>query len=652
MKKVFSAISAILMVLNVSYAQEQYALKIETDKKILYMDQLGLPESVSVLYALTILPELLSRSDDVILKNYDVKIDGFSLGSNCKETLSQIRVGQVEKIEVSNSPIDSYKNNGQGGSINVILRRLDEGFSGEASLATYSILDIKPMVLLGYKKNGFTLRGIAEFEHYNSHSGATSSKYVPINQSEPYSQTDSIGKKFTGETVRILMEYRPSDRDEFKLRVAENYSWKDRDLTINVMKPESTTTTNKKFSDRVFCLDANTKFTHTFSGGSKFILEGTYSHSPSYAQSMISNFKDVSSDDLNSSISGKVEYEQLLKSKHEGNFTKLNFGANINYTTHESYDQLMYESGPDTEFEGIINSVVHGSFISPYVKYDAKLGKWRLKAEVEYQSFSYNVRGLSNEKFTQVRGDVTGKAMAGWQINSNNHLQLIIDRKLERPAGELLYPFLTFDPDDDRFELGNPDLTPVTINEVSLNYITNFNKGPHSFLFSGEVNYSIVENMLTPVQKTYEDIIYYSFENSGVNHILSCKAMAEYKVGVFSLVFTGNLFNNRELMKDKTDHYTYYNLSLFPYFNFRYGWTASAKCTYLSRITTSTSNIGSATTLILSAGKSWGKFALHVMGNIPLSGMSTDISFDGKYSSEKTYYFVQPYAGFMVNYKF
>jgi len=651
MKKLI-LLSATLLFTFFAYAQSNYAIQIETDKKILNMDLLGLPESATILEALSILPELLTRNEEVILNNYDVKIDGFSLGVAYEGTLSQIRIGQVERIEISESPIDSYKNNGQGGSIDIILRPKHEGFSGEASLATYSLFDIKPMALLAYNKNGLTLRGIAEFEHYHPLNVVSFSQGLNDDRQFPYTQADTSDRKYWNETVRLMMEYHPSEKDEFKLRFSESYVWDDKDLISDIKRGDLFEIKNKTYTGRRFSLDVNSSFKHTFSSGSNFLFETTYSHSPNDENTVISGYQKVGSQDLNTSIAGKAEYGHHIKTKNAQNFTNLVFGVNVNFSTNEKYDNLFFEFRPD---EGnIINSVVHTWFISPYAKYDAKLGKWRLKAELEYQDFNYIVRGIGNERFTKKRGDITGKIMAGWQFNPNNHIQLILDRKLERPDGAMLYPFMTYNPDENRYEYGNADLIPMTVNEISLDYITNITKGPHNIILNGKVSYMTVFDMLTPVQYKLlpEEKKYITYENKGENHIVSGEVSAVYRVGCMTLSFSGNIYNNHMVDDESEDNYTYYNLSLFPTFHFKHDWEASAKALYHSRVTTSETEIGSATTLTLYAGKSWKKLTVSAIGIIPLNGKSVDYTQEEDFMLKKTYFYVYPYAGITLNYKF
>lgn len=651
-KRLVLCLAVILMTSLSAYSDDNYAIEIETDKKILHVEQFKLPESATILEVLSIMPELLNRSEETILGNYDVKINGFSLGSTFEGTLSQIRLGQVEKIEISESPLDSYRNNGQGGSINIVLKPLNEGVSGEASLAAFSMFDIKPMAIFGFKKNGLTLHAIAEFDYYRPHNLTSATQGFNGVGSVPYEQRDSTSRRYLNETVRLLIEYKPSDDDVFKLRLSEFYTKDDLNQISDIKKGDVFTKTDKSSYAKKFGINMNTSFKHTFASKSTLMIEANYAHTPSEESFYVIDYRTVTSDNLVGMTSGKIEYEQPFKLANPDNFLKLFVGFNTNFTSNEKYDNLEFLSHPD-ESE-IMNSVVHTWFLSPYLKFDAKLGDWRLKAEVEYQDFNYQVRGYGNIKFKQKRRDLTGKAMAGWQINDNNHLQLILDRKLDRPNGALLYPYLAYDADDDRLEIGNPDLTPMIINEVSLNYISNWAKGRHSFVFNGKLRYMNVSDLIVPVKTvTVAGLPCYTAINEGVNNILAGEAVLFYSFGNLGISLVGNIYNNHQSANgDFKDKYTYYNISLYPTLKLAKEWDIATKFTYHSAVKQQYAEIGPATTLMLTVGKNWNRFSLHLMGVAPLNGQSVDISQGADITLKKTYYYQYPYAGLTFNYKF
>lgn len=652
LKRITTCLLCFFLLVIEAYAQDNsYTILVENDKKVLNIDKLGLSKSATILDVLLLLPDFLTRDEELLLQNYEIKVEDFNLSDAYISTLSQIRAEIVDRIEISESPVKNFRTNGQGGSINIILKKLDEGVSGEASLSAFSSLTVSPNVIMGYKKGNFTLRGLAKFSYYRPHDVTSFIQGYNDGEIARYTKADTSNIKTLNESVRLIMEYRPSEFDVFKLRMSQYYSKNDTEFISDINQGSVLSHRNDNTIKNKFGIDFNGDWVHKFSNRSSVELEMNYNASPQTNVNIVEELKTLESDSFNNSISGNLEYSAFLTPEGQDNFSKLIVGAGTNMTQSERYDDITYDSSPN---EGsIVNSVVHTWFLSPYVKSDSKIGNWRLKAELQYQFFNYNVRGVGNERFLKHRGDLTGRVLLGWQVSPHNHLQLKLDRKLERPAGSMLYPYPTYNTDTDRFEIGNPDLCPLIINEAALGYITDITSGPHSLVLNAELSYMHVSNLFSAVKKTPTTTRdYYTYVNSGVNNIIAGKLTTIYKVGPLSLSLTGNIFDNHKIYDDSTDDYVYFNLSLFPTLNFKRGWSASSKLTYYSQISSSETRIGDATMLMLSVGKAWKHLNVSLSGITPIGGQSVDIEYQKGMTLCKTYWFEHPYAGIVVNYHF
>lgn len=650
MRRLLPCLAALMIAVPGAFAQNEYTIKIENDKKILYIDRLGLPESATIWDALSVLPEHIGRSTETLLGTYQLKIEDYGLNEFGNEVLAQLKANLVERIEICESTVDNYRNNGQGGSINIFLKPIGEGFSGQASVAAYSTPSVMPSVLLGYKKGNFTLRAVALLDYYAPYTTDKLSQGYYGSKDVPYSIADSTTSEYAEETVRMIMEYRPSDRDEIKLRASQYYNWSETGRKEFSKQGDIFSNTQSNDTKRCFGIDLDLDYVHKFHNRDELELEGSFNRTPNTNSISVLDERNTDSELFTNAVSGSIEYTHFLKTRTEGNFSKLIFGIGTNATESERYDNLHIVSGKDDDY--MINSVIHTWFVAPYVKSDSKLGPVRLKAELQYQFYNYDVRDMSNAKFTRRRGDPTGRILAGWQINDNNHLQLVLDHKLERPTGMMLYPYHHYSTENNRNEFGNPDLVPVMINEAGLGYITDFTKGKNDFIFNVEGSFINANNLLSATKVDGDPITYYTFNNSGTNNILSGRLTAIYKYGPLSVSLTGNIFDNHKKNGDSKDHYTYYNISLYPSVKIGKGWDASALLTYHSRLTTSESELGAYTVLTLSVGKSWNKLGIYLIGVMPLGGRSTDISYQNGLDISTSYWYLRPYAGLSVNYKF
>ena len=118
----FAIITIISLLATCSMSAATQAIEVSLDKKVIYADSLNLAPNTDVATMLSLLPELLERPGWSSITHYDIKIQGISVGNASDVTLYQLRLNDIEKIEISDSPVSSYLNNGQGGSIDITLR--------------------------------------------------------------------------------------------------------------------------------------------------------------------------------------------------------------------------------------------------------------------------------------------------------------------------------------------------------------------------------------------------------------------------------------------------------------------------------------------------------------------------------------------------
>lgn len=196
-------------------AQEKYKVEIKNDQKILHVDALGLPGTMSVAEVLRMLPEILNRPSISIFENYDIQMNGFSVGNSKEQFLNQTFLADVEKIEISEDPVSSYQSNGHGGSINFTLRSRNEGSSGKLNLSAYSLYELQPTVQYNYNREKFTFYAWVAYDHYRP---ATTFEDRMNSSPELVFSSDTTMKKIDYQMARLYMEYKPTDRMSFPCR--------------------------------------------------------------------------------------------------------------------------------------------------------------------------------------------------------------------------------------------------------------------------------------------------------------------------------------------------------------------------------------------------------------------------------------------------
>lgn len=156
-KSLFVALVSFCCLQSVSLLQAQ-AIKTNLNQKVIYTDSLNLPRQTSINTMLTMMSELLQRPGATIYSNYDIQVNGMSVSDASEVALYQLGLQDVESIIITDSPTSSYLKNGQGGSINLVLRQKDDnndGYWGSVGFDIAYPVDYSPQLHLGYRSQKF-----------------------------------------------------------------------------------------------------------------------------------------------------------------------------------------------------------------------------------------------------------------------------------------------------------------------------------------------------------------------------------------------------------------------------------------------------------------------------------------------------------------
>lgn len=603
MKTRFLLIILLLSGLNGLRAQQNEAVTFDLDDKVIYLDSLHLAPNYSMIGVLHILPDILNRPGNTLLKNYEVKIDKMSLGNASDAALSQLSVADVETIKISESPEASYANKGQGGTITLMLRNKPDTEStskntwGSLSLGGSYPCDITPHVLVNNQFNKFLLRTLALGEYYDE-------------------TRDGTHQRFWDELVTMHGYWDATPKDAFKFFLTENVSH-DRKWADNDSKSLNTT------------VNALVNYKHTFSPRTSLTAECQSTYGPGRAD-YTSDEVNQNSDFHTTSVAGKVELTHNLLPDGNSALAKLIVGtsANGNWSRNKTdQERAVYHNTSSFTTNG---TEIHAM---PYVGIESAFRNFRIKGMFEYQYYHNRFKENSQDDYIHNDHEFTAKLMAQWAIKPNHVLRLMADRKIQRPTDQQVYPFLIYNPDYTLYVQGNNSLHPTTLHELSLDYLANFHWNENHFTFHTGVSYTHIDNMIwqdtiggTSTPGTIGmSLQYLSYLNEGNSNQFEYNLMTLYRWRWFSLSATANLYHYGVHSEGDEFHYTYYNLSLLPSFNLPKGWDASAAFYYHSAVqanheTTLPSAFAAKDCAYtkLSVGKRWGNWHAYVFGRVAL----------------------------------
>ncbi len=620
------------------------------DKKVIYTDSLNMPGNTSADALSSLLPELVQRPGELVMNNYDIKIDGTSLGSAADVALTNLHIVDVLKVEVSHSAMSSYQNNGQGGSINFVLRsKGDSGKNtwGSVGAALASTVDKSTQLLLGYKTDKLLFKGILLGEVYDTTNGTQSITY---DNGKPVKQTStSQDTNFRTELARLHMQYKISTKDVLTFNVSEMYIYNkayiEQDFSIDNSVTQRLNSLN---------LSADIKYQHS-TQRNKFAVEMKYNYSPKHNNDDIRDFYNYDNRQKTNTLSGKLEYKNIfLKTTSRNGISKtadITVGSNFNTSlSHEDANIIDHTAvGPTVRHLPKNNTY----YISPYMNLSGAFGKLRLKLDTEFQHFRYNIE-RNNNSHSAISNTLTGKLMAEWHFTEAQNLRFILDRKLKRPSADQLYPNRLYIPKQMSYVEGNPDLLPTMVHEVTLDYIHNYSWSTfNNLIFNVSTSYSNVVDIISSkrVKVTSEPEAaevshdYITYVNSGTSKVLSANLMALYSYKVFSLSFAGNMYHKMSGSAGNNKEYTYFNFSVYPYFTLKDGWNGGARFVYFSRINQTNGYTGDSAVSCITVGKSWRKFSVYLLNDVALNKTDKDVTTSGTQRTERRYNLVQSFVG-------
>ena len=661
MKKIHLLLLSFFAGLTPAVAQQyDYALEILPDKKVIYVDKLGMAGNTSLKDVLLTMPELLSRTGNDAFSNFDLQIDGKSTDAEKDVMLEQIRIGEIEKVEISVTPSVAQQKNGQGGVINVVPKKLDEGFSGEAFANATTEWDFMPSVNLFYKKNKLEVRGTLSMEYYQPDAVQYSEEF----DKEVTAQIlDTLRENFCQETAKLSVKYGFTDRDVLKLWVVE--SWRVDKGSENVSRhtvydksatqgpgwqyyTDESSVKDLKKNDLVATVMS--EYGHTFNGGGKFTFSANYKYGQNREQRNYLEYDEFSRNPY--TVDGELKLEQpLLKGDLHKVDMDLGINASFNPTIADTFRS-------------------ENTYCSPYLTLKYNVGKWNFHAGARYQFFKRKYSAShtfapveSEESFFKDSHDVTSDLNIVWNVAPDHILRLILTHGIMRPNDYMFYPNPVQDKLRNIWIVGNPNLENTKVNYVDLNYVFHWNENGRYLVFNALVGYNRADGLIE--EKVVErdsggsthptgfgPTFYTTFLNTGVNNIVKANVSLFYSKGIFSMSFAGNLFGNFMHRESGIDRYKYYNLSFSPIFNFRRQWVLGGKLMYNSYVEKQDSYLGDCFYMQIRLHKTIGHWTIHGEISDVFDYLSGDISTSGNKTCI-TYYDMYPrYFGLGFSYRF
>ncbi len=664
-------LAGVLTLTLATSAKAQNIVEIKPDKKVVHVDQLALSSSASVRDALDIMPDLLNRSSMFVIDNFSVQVDGQDVGSSTDVVLIQTILAEVDVIEISTSPSVSDQKNGQSGVINIKMKAPEEGFHGDALLDGSTEWNVMPSVLMSYKKDKWSMKGSMMMEYFQPTIASYTERTSPTSFLMAY---DTAFVRFMQETAKFEAKYK-TDQDEVKINVWESYAYtKNNELSAlcqeRLMGGEADRqqvpgkrvveqfvgTDSTRIENNELNVVAKFNYKHTFSNKGTVETSVNYDFSPTrqtnatlydmkYYNAIFERLgqaQSYMSDNWNlpHQLSAELKTKHEIGRWSENHYLELEGGANYQLGASESNDkEKILRAGTRAE-ESILDYKAMTHYVSPFFKFSYFYKTLTLQAGARYQ---YQNQTIGSQLETMVdpndtmhvvnSHDWTANININWQVVPHHNLRALASRNLVRPTIQQLSPILYYNQKQDMYYKGNPNLTPTQSYNADLDYSFDFQNVKHNLLLDVGLSYLHVLNPIQQVMREDAAIksIYNTYENDyrAPTNALNLNLLLCYKVGVYSLFFTGNSFYKLQHKGDALQARWNYNIAMANNFNFASGWALSFKLIYNSAIWTENEVIGDCFFANIRLAKTWGHWLVHAEINDVFNDSAVDKGKDG-----------------------
>jgi outer membrane receptor protein involved in Fe transport len=552
-------------------------MKVDIDKKVFTVDQNIAASGGSATDVLSNIPSVeVDNEGGISLKgnsSVTVWINGKASGlsaDNRGQILEQLPAETIEKIEVITNPSAKYSPEGTAGIINIVLKKdRKAGYYGSFQLGgdsqggynasanyNYSSSKLDAYASLAYRER---VRKGGGFSNRLNTSGADTTF---LNQKS--TNSGGGGNVFT----RLGMTWHVTPNDYLTIGGFAMFGNGDSKRTVNYLSdvPYSFTTSTRLTDADTKMNGGNLEFGYKHEFGKDHYLDfnitadrwGMDNTSIYKQNSVFADASEVNSYQKQIMNMNNHELEiQLDYYKKINENTKLEAGYKASI---ERENSPVETYGGATEFTAVPQTSLFNRFLynqdvhALYTTYTGKLDKFGyqlgLRGEystLESRSPGYNQSASDVTPFKKDYFSLFPTVFLSYSLPAENELQLSYTRRIERPDGHELNPFVDIT-DSTNISFGNPNLLPEFSNAFELNYIKNWEK--HVFSFSGY--FRNTDNVIQRISYMEGNIMKSTFEN--ISRSMSTGT---------ELVLKDELFKMLELTS--TVNVYYYKLNGFKY---------------------------------------------------------------------------------------
>ncbi len=537
------------------------------DKKVVSVAQMLTSASMSAVEVLENVPSIKTDMDgNVTLRgssDFMVLIDGKPTVLDPSDALAQIPASSIQNIEIITNPSVKYEPDGTGGIINIILKKNSMlGLQANFNVKYGSLNSYGADAALNY--NFEKVRLFARVEVGDNPFEGEMSNYRLVEADGTKNEQVSEGKNTR---TRRRQDYRfgvnwditESDLFSFEANIGSGKMFGDRVQDYKTTIDDGSPVSELSYADwgrgsDYFALSSSYE-RHFGSKEHKLVVQGYMSMRDfsEYTTTTLSTLDGTINSGHKVNEAATMERYDL-KADYSLPIGKSKFEAGVQYRlatfpsniTQQPYDNSMGEFVPAPELSSSLD--FSSEVLSLYSTFNGNHDKFGYLVGLRLEHDNREIKSADN--FTFNSWELFPSAHLSYSLNDNNQIMASYARRINRPRGHYLDPFLTW---TDMFNVrsGNPELLPEYIDAMELAYVKQMGKTQLSVEGYYRIRQNKIEGFRTPYESSdatidSEGVILTTFRNAGKDFSLGVEAMLTTPLTKWwEASFSGNIYDYR-----------------------------------------------------------------------------------------------------------
>ncbi|HKK61934.1 MAG TPA: outer membrane beta-barrel family protein [Bacteroidales bacterium] len=483
--------------------------------------------------------------------NFTVLINGKPTVLDAADALRQIPASNIQNIEIITNPSVKYDPDGNGGIVNVVLKKQHEK-------GTTGIINASVGVNNKYRADALINRRLGKFNYFigggwsdNLYDGTLQREQISFSEGSPDSYNVANGDfDFIrgGARIKSGFDYDFSTKSNLAFEVTAgtfrfgiDRSNNSHEYTDPATTDQYFVNTDKMIKDRLY-YSGNLNFTQTFdTTAHKLVLMADYSrrngegteeseyHEANENYDPLPVPPSFRNRNLETGIDNGFRFQaDYTKPVGEG---KIDAGYQLRYDQDDE-NFLFQQFDPDTETWMNQNEQSSGlnyliQIQAAYIQYGGSINKLQIQAglrgEYTYRLIEYD---NFNTSYKINRFDLYPTLHMSRQFANDNQLMTSYSRRVNRPRSYFLDSIPSFI-DKQTIRIGNPGLEPEYVNSYELGYQKGWGKNFMAF----EAYYRNTRNLITRITdyNSEDEIFYQRFTNINQDHVIGSEVMLNWQ---------------------------------------------------------------------------------------------------------------------------